>query len=97
MEGEVYFKVRNFGDGIIKFEVVIFDLIVEVLGIFFNVMFWEEEIGVFLEEGEINVKLDNLDEWEVCLELGELLWYFVKEKKLEFLRRVVNEFEVFWK
>ncbi len=97
LEGEAYFKVRNFGDGTTKFEVVTSDLTVEVLGTSFNVMSWEEETGVFLEEGEINVKLDNSDEREVRLEPGELLRYSAKEKKLEPPRRVANELEVSWK
>lgn len=97
LEGEAYFKVRNFGDGTTKFEVVTSDLTVEVLGTSFNVISWEEETGVFLEEGEINVKLDNSDDREVRLEPGELLRYSAKEQKLEPPRRVANELEVSWK
>ncbi|NET31425.1 MAG: hypothetical protein F6K19_05415 [Cyanothece sp. SIO1E1] len=97
LEGEAYFKVRNFGDGTTKFEVVTSDLTVEVLGTSFNVISWEEETGVFLEEGDIKVKLDNSDAREVRLEPGELLRYSAKEKKLEPPRRVANELEVSWK
>ncbi len=97
LEGEAYFKVRNFGDGTSKFQVVTSDLTVEVLGTSFNVISWEEETGVFLEEGKINVKLDNSDDQEVRLEPGELLRYSAKEQKLEPPRRVANELEVSWK
>ncbi|NRB48234.1 MAG: FecR domain-containing protein [Saprospiraceae bacterium] len=97
LEGEAYFKVRNFGDGTTKFQVVTSDLTIEVLGTSFNVTSWEEETGVFLEEGEINVKLENSDDQEVRLEPGELLRYSAKEQKLEPPRRVANELEVSWK
>lgn len=97
LEGEAYFKVRNFGDGTTKFQVLTSDLTVEVLGTSFNVTAWEEETGVFLEEGEINVKLENSDAREVRLEPGELLRYSAKEQKLEPPRRVANELEVSWK
>lgn len=97
LEGEAYFKVRNFGDGTTKFQVLTSDLTVEVLGTSFNVTSWEEETGVFLEEGEINVKLENSDAREVRMEPGELLRYSAKEQKLEPPRRVANELEVSWK
>ena len=97
LEGEAYFKVRNFGDGTTKFQVVTSDLTVEVLGTSFNVMSWEEETGVFLEEGKINVKLDHSGDREVRLEPGELLRYSAKEQKLEPPKTVANELEVSWK
>lgn len=97
LEGEAYFKVKNFGDGTTKFQVVTSDLTVEVLGTSFNVMSWEEETGVFLEEGQINVKLDHSGDREVLLEPGEVLRYSAKEQKLEPPKTVANELEVSWK
>lgn len=89
--------MKNFGDGTTKFQVVTSDLTVEVLGTSFNVTSWEEETGVFLEEGQINVKLDNSGNQEVRLEPGELLRYSAKEQKLEPPKIVANKLEVSWK
>lgn len=97
LEGEAYFKVRNFGDGTTKFQVVTSDLTVEVLGTSFNVMSWEEETGVFLEEGQINIKLSNSADRELKLEPGEVMRYSAKEQKLEPPRTVANQLEVSWK
>ena len=97
LDGEAYFKVKNFDDGTTKFEVVTSDLTVEVLGTSFNVVSWEEETSVFLEEGQINIKLDNSDEREVRLEPGERMRYSVTEQKLEPPKTVAKQLEVSWK
>lgn len=97
LQGEAYFKVKNFGDGTTKFHVVTPDLTVEVLGTSFNVISWAEETSVFLEEGQVNVKLDNLTDQEVKLEPGEVMQYSSKEQKLVPPKMVANQLEVSWK
>lgn len=97
LKGEAYFKVRNFGDGTTKFHVVTPDLTVEVLGTSFNVISWTEETSVFLEEGLVNVKLDNSADQEVKLEPGEVMQYSSKEQKLVPPKMVANQLEVSWK
>ncbi len=97
LKGEAYFKVRNFGDGTTKFHVVTPDLTVEVLGTAFNVISWTEETSVFLEEGLVNVKLDNSADREVKLEPGEVMQYSSKEQKLVPPKMVANQLEVSWK
>lgn len=97
LKGEAYFKVKNFGDGSTKFHVVTPDLTVEVLGTAFNVISWAAETSVFLEEGQIKVKLDNLADQEVTLEPGEVMQYSSKEQKLVPPKMVANQLEVSWK
>ena len=97
LAGEAYFKVKNFGDGTTKFHVVTSDLTVEVLGTSFNVVSWEEETSVFLEEGQINVKLDNSGEQDVLLQPGEVMRYSARDQKLEAPKTRAKELEVSWK
>lgn len=97
LQGEAYFKVKNFGDGTTKFHVVTSDLTVEVLGTSFNVISWTEETSVFLEEGQVNIKLDNSADREVRLEPGEVMQYSSKEQKLVPPKMVANQLEVSWK
>lgn len=97
LEGEAYFKVRNFGDGTTKFQVLTSDLTVEVLGTSFNVLSWEKETSVFLEEGEVNVKLDNAVDSEVRLVPGEVMRYSARDKKLVPPKMVAKQLEVSWK
>jgi len=97
LQGEAYFKVKNFGDGTTKFQVVTSDLTVEVLGTSFNVKSWTEETSVFLEEGQINIKLDNSADREVRLEPGEVMRYSTKEQRLVPPKIVANQLEVSWK
>ncbi len=97
LKGEAYFKVKNFGDGTTKFHVVTPDLTVEVLGTSFNVISWTEETSVFLEEGQVKVKLDNSADREVRLEPGEVMRYSTKDQKLVPPKLVANQLEVSWK
>lgn len=97
LQGEAYFKVKNFGDGTTKFHVVTPDLTVEVLGTSFNVVSWTAETSVFLEEGLVNVKLDNSTGREVKLEPGEVMQYSSKEQKLVPPKMVATQLEVSWK
>lgn len=97
LEGEAYFKVKNFGDGTTKFHVVTPDLTVEVLGTSFNVISWTEETSVFLEEGQVKVKLDNSPDRAVQLEPGEVMRYSAKEQKLVPPKMVATQLEVSWK
>ena len=97
LEGEAYFKVRNFGDGTTKFHVLTSDLTVEVLGTSFNVLSWEKETSVFLEEGKINVKLVNAADEEVNLVPGEVLRYSARNQKLIPPKSVAKQLEVSWK
>ena len=97
LEGEAYFKVKNLGDGTTKFQVLTSDLTVEVLGTSFNVLSWEEETSVFLEEGQIKVNLDNSTEQTLDLEPGELMSYSSRDKKLVPPKTVAKNLEVSWK
>ncbi len=97
LEGEAYFKVRNFGDGTTKFQVMTSDLTVEVLGTSFNVVSWKEETSVFLEEGKVNVKLDNSADRQVNLNPGEVMRYSTRQQKLLPPKPVAKQLEVSWK
>lgn len=97
LQGEAYFRVKNFNDGTTKFHVVTPDLTVEVLGTSFNVNAWQAKTSVFLEEGQVKVKLDQEAGRELNLEPGEVVRYSAKDKVLVPPQTIATALEVSWK
>ncbi|WP_170110270.1 FecR family protein [Flavilitoribacter nigricans] len=95
LEGEAYFKVRKDTTDGRKFQVVTRDLTVEVLGTVFNVHTREEATQVFLEEGKINVDLEDQEE-DILMDPGELVTYSVKTH-IPQKRKIVEEAPSSWK
>ena len=87
LEGEAFFEVKK-RDGI-PFTVRTVDLAVEVLGTSFNVDSREAKTEVYLEEGEVNLKLlpaeseQLVDEENILMKPGDQVRYIARENKIE--------------
>ena len=88
LQGEAFFEVKK-RDGI-PFTVRTEDLAVEVLGTSFNVDNREAKTKVYLEEGEVNLKLllkeeskQLLDEENILMKPGDQVKYIARENKIE--------------
>lgn len=88
LEGEAFFEVKK-RDGI-PFTVRTEDLAVEVLGTSFNVDNREAKTEVYLEEGEVNLKLlpkteseQLFDEENILMKPGDQVRYIARENKIE--------------
>ena len=77
LEGEAFFKVKK-SETNAKFIVHTSDLAVEVLGTAFNVNSRREQTQVFLEEGKVNLNLNDPEKSQVLLAPGDLLTYSSK-------------------
>lgn len=95
LEGEAYFEVKNKRETGQKFEVITEDLTVEVLGTIFNVNARETSTQVFLEEGSVNLDLEEQVE-DILMEPGELLTYS-KALGKPIKKRVEDEAPASWK
>lgn len=89
LEGEAFFKVKKKNG--IPFTVVTNDVAVEVLGTSFNVDSKETKTKVYLDEGLVNLKLNNSKQGdsreeytqEIIMNPGEQVSYSAKQKKVE--------------
>ncbi len=74
LQGEAYFEVEKKPQTQQKFQVITKDLTIEVLGTIFNVNARTASTKVFLEEGLINLDLEEQSE-DILMEPGELVTY----------------------
>jgi ferric-dicitrate binding protein FerR (iron transport regulator) len=74
LEGEAHFEVRKNQRTGQKFQVITKDLTVEVLGTVFNVNAREADTEVYLEEGKVQLDLQEQKE-AITMEPGELVTY----------------------
>lgn len=94
LEGEAFFEVEK-QEGY-KFTVRTDDVAVEVLGTSFNIDSRQDKTEVYLDEGEVNLKLrqkydnngsgiqpEKTDEHEILMKPGELVLYDSKSRKLQ--------------
>lgn len=81
LQGEAYFEVAGRYETGQKFHVVTSDLTVEVLGTVFNVNTRREKTNVFLQEGSVSLKLNEVEE-ETVMQPGESLTYSSREKQI---------------
>ena len=95
LEGEAYFEVRKNPERAQKFQVITRDLTVEVLGTVFNVNTRDESTMVFLEEGRVNVELQETHE-DIPMVPGELVTY-TRETRQPQKRKVETEAPASWK
>ena len=79
LEGEAYFKVEKKEQTNQKFQVIVEDLTIEVLGTAFNVNNNPSETTVFLEEGKIKL---NFGKETRMMRPGDLFVWSSKEKKI---------------
>ncbi|PHN02906.1 FecR family protein [Flavilitoribacter nigricans] len=95
LEGEAYFEVEKKLETGQKFEVITEYLTVEVLGTTFNVNARDATTEVFLEEGKINLDLEEQAE-DILMEPGELLTY-TQATGTSTKKRIENEAPASWK
>lgn len=95
LAGEAYFEVQKNLDLPQKFEVLTKDLKVQVLGTIFNVNARAEETTVFLEEGKVNLDLENREE-DIDMEPGDIVSYS-KQTRVPERKQVVEEIPASWK
>lgn len=74
LQGEAYFEVEKKPQTQQKFQVITKDLTIEVLGTIFNVNARTTATKVFLEEGQINLDLEEQPQ-DILMEPGELVTY----------------------
>lgn len=95
LDGEAYFEVKKYEATGRKFSVITEDLTVEVLGTVFNVNAREASTTVFLEEGQINLDLEQEEE-DILMKPGELLTYS-KASSTSTKKQVDKETPTSWK
>ena len=89
LEGEAFFKVKKQNG--IPFTVHTNDVAVEVLGTAFNVDSREAKTKVYLDEGRVNLKLNDTEQGhnkekhpqEIIMNPGEQVSYSARQKKME--------------
>lgn len=86
LEGEAFFEIEKKPETHEKFLVFTSDLKVTVLGTSFNVNARNDKTRVFLEEGKVDLQLDESEKEVIQMEPGDLVTYskkqnIIKEKK----------------
>lgn len=95
LQGEAFFEVRKNPEIEQKFEVFTSDLRVEVLGTTFNVNARGEETTVFLEEGKVNLDLEDRED-DIDMIPGDLVTYSRKTRVPQ-KNQIVAEVPASWK
>lgn len=95
LDGEAYFEVQKNLNLPQKFEVLTKDLKVQVLGTIFNVNVRDEMTTVFLEEGKVNLDLEDREE-DIDMEPGDIVSYS-KEIRVPERQQVIEEVPASWK
>lgn len=95
LKGEAYFQVQKKPQANQKFQVLTKDLKVEVLGTTFNVNVRDDNTTVFLEEGKINLILENRAE-DLGMIPGEIVAYSRETRRPE-KKQIVEEVPASWR
>lgn len=95
LAGEAYFEVRKNLELEQKFEVLTKDLKVQVLGTTFNVNAREQMTTVFLEEGKVNLDLENRED-DIGMKPGDIVSYS-RETRVPERKQVVEEVPASWR
>lgn len=95
LKGEAYFQVQKKPQTNQKFQVLTKDLKVEVLGTTFNVNVRNDKTTVFLEEGKINLILENREE-DLGMTPGEIVAYS-RQTRLPEKKLIVEEVPASWR
>ena len=83
LEGEAFFEVKKMPDTNTQFQVLTQDLRVMVLGTSFNVNARNDQTKVFLEEGKVDLEVDDPKTGVIQMNPGDLITYSKKQKKLK--------------
>ena len=93
LEGEAFFEVKKTVETVENFQVLTHDLTVTVRGTSFNVNARNDQTKVFLEEGKIELEINDSDQETIEMDPGDLISYSKKEKKLKENRKNVSALE----
>lgn len=80
--GEAFFDIKSL-DNQMTFTVKTGDVSVEVLGTSFNVNSRDQKVEVYLDEGKVNLLMDNLAKDIIVMEPGQKVKYDAELKKTE--------------
>ena len=94
LQGEAFFQVEDKSSEQIKFEVITDDLVVEVYGTSFNVNTNDFQTEVFLEEGSIQLKMEDKQEQ---LKPGDFVKYSKTNKVITKHTRIIEKPKLDWK
>ena len=83
LEGEAFFEVEKKPDTGAKFQVTTQDLLVTVLGTSFNVNARNDQTKIFLEEGKVELNIEDAEKEMIKMNPGDLITYSKKENKLK--------------
>ncbi|MEM6630861.1 MAG: FecR domain-containing protein [Bacteroidota bacterium] len=83
LEGEAFFEVKKMPETNSQFQVLTQDLRVMVLGTSFNVNARNDQTKVFLEEGKVDLEVNDLKTGVIQMNPGDLITYSKKQKKLK--------------
>lgn len=98
LEGEAFFEVVKKIETNENFQVITPDLAVTVLGTSFNVNARNDQTKVYLEEGIVELKIEDVEDEVIHMEPGDLVTYSKKDKKLKENRQNVSILEnLSWK
>src|SRR5690606_20064424 len=82
LKGEAFFDIRSLRDGM-SFFVKSGDVSVEVVGTSFNIDSRDQRVEVYLDEGEINLFMEDGSVDKIKMEPGERIKYDLEQKKIE--------------
>ncbi|MFT4566570.1 MAG: transmembrane sensor [Saprospiraceae bacterium] len=93
LEGEAFFEIEKKPETGEYFIVMTPDLLVTVLGTSFNVNARNDQTKVFLEEGRVELHMDDILEDHIEMDPGDEVTYSKKKKKLTEKRKNVSVLE----
>lgn len=82
LSGEAFFEIRKKSQTHENFQVFTNDLTITVLGTTFNVNSRNEQTRVFLEEGKVNLQLEDPERQIIEMAPGDLVSYSKKQNKV---------------
>jgi len=93
LEGEAFFEIKKIPKTHDNFQVFTQDLKVTVLGTSFNVNARNEQTKVFLEEGKVDLEVDDSETGVIQMNPGDLIAYSKKQNKLKEQRNNASALE----
>lgn len=93
LEGEAFFEVKKIVETKENFQVITEDLKVTVLGTSFNINTRNDQTKVFLQEGKVDLEVDDPHTGIIQMKPGDLIAYSKTQNKLKEQRNNVSTLE----
>jgi transmembrane sensor len=93
LEGEAFFEVKKIVETRENFQVITEDLKVTVLGTSFNINTRNDQTKVFLQEGKVDLDVDDPQTGTIQMQPGDLIAYSKTQNKLKEQRNNVSTLE----